>query len=122
MKAAPRIEISANTADRAAYLVARFETIRNDPLRIRSIIENLRAKHSNGAVSEWLSLAESRQFCPLAEQLIEHHYDPRYVKHREDCRRQAKLAIELKDMSRGSLEFAAASIAAAVDDIANSTE
>ena len=117
MQSAHRIEIKASQADRAEYLVARFEPVRTDGPRIRRIIESLRPYHSGNAISEWLALADSGEFCPLAEQLIERHYDPRYVKHRDVCRSKMKHMIELKDMSRGSLEIAAAGIAAAVDEL-----
>lgn len=117
MQAARRIEIKANRADRAEYLVARFEPVRTDGPRVRRIIESLRAYHSGNSISEWLALADSGKFCALAEQLIERHYDPRYVKHREACRSMMEHSIELKDMSPGSLEIAAASIAAAIDDM-----
>lgn len=117
MQAAHRIEIKADKADRAEYLVARFEPVRTDGPRIRRIIESLRPYHSGNAISAWLDLAESGEFCPLAEQLIERHYDPRYAKHRDACRSKMKHSIELKDMSRVSLETAAASVAAAVDEM-----
>ena len=117
MQVAHRIEIKADQADRAEYLVARFEPVRTDGPRIRRIIESLRPYHSGNAISEWLALAEADEFCALAEQLIERHYDPRYAKHRDACRSNMKRSIELKNMSRDSLETAAASVAAAVGEM-----
>lgn len=110
MLAAPRIELTADAADRAGYLADRFKSFESDRARLRESLAQLSRFHSRETLAEWMKLAESGSLAVLAGQLIELHYDPRYRKHRADGS-QSPQRLELKDLSKASFQNAARSIA-----------
>jgi tRNA 2-selenouridine synthase len=82
MLAAPRVAIAAPRAARAEYLARAYSDLIADPARLEATIGLLRPLHSGEVIAGWLKLAASRDYVPLAHDLIERHYDPRYDKHR----------------------------------------
>ena len=116
MLAAPRIELAANAADRARYLADRFKFFERDRSRLRESLAQLDRFHSRETLAEWMRLAESGSLAALAGELMEHHYDPRYRKHRSDGL-QSPQRLELKDLSEEGLENAARDVADIVKKI-----
>lgn len=79
---APRIELEASRADRAAYLARAYQDVTADPTRLLATLDQLRPYHPAKRIEIWQGLAAAGAFADLAEGLMEHHYDPRYAKHR----------------------------------------
>ncbi len=77
MKAAPRIEIEAPLAARAAFLAEAYSDLWADRDRLRGKIEILR-RHRGGLVDDWLALLNAGEAEALARALIADHYDPTY--------------------------------------------
>ncbi|AWB49554.1 tRNA 2-selenouridine(34) synthase MnmH [Gemmobacter aquarius] len=82
MVAAPRVAIAASRAARAGYLVTAYADMVADPARLDGILASLRAAHPADVIADWRVMAAAGRFVELAEALMEHHYDPRYGKHR----------------------------------------
>ncbi|MFV0492841.1 MAG: tRNA 2-selenouridine(34) synthase MnmH [Pseudorhodobacter sp.] len=82
MTEAPRIVIRAPLEARAAYLVRAYADLRADPEQLQLAIGWLRGQHSNEVLDRWQAMARAQSFAPLAQDLMERHYDPRYAKHR----------------------------------------
>lgn len=83
MRAAPRIAIAAATSARAQYLTRAYADIIADGARLAEVIDKLRKAHPAEQILTWQSMALAGDFAPLAEGLMQLHYDPRYEKHRE---------------------------------------
>ncbi len=109
MTRAPRISITAPAAARAAYLTQAYADICADGTRLATVIDRLRPAHAADQIADWQALALSGDFAPLAESLMQHHYDPRYEKHR------ARMQVGLTDLPTASLT--AADLASLADRI-----
>lgn len=79
---APRFSIEASRDARADYLVQGYSDIVADKQRLIDVLSRLRHAHSADQITDWLKMAADGQFLALAASLMEHHYDPRYSKHR----------------------------------------
>lgn len=97
MTRAPRISISAPAAARATYLTSAYADICADGARLSGVIDRLRPAHAAEQIAEWQALALTGDFTPLAESLMQRHYDPRYEKHR------ARMEVGLTDLPVDSL-------------------
>ena len=82
MVAAPRVTLQVPRAARAAYLARAYGDLTEDGARLAEVVGKLRPAHSAEVIEGWLALAEAGAFADLAEGLMQHHYDPRYEKHR----------------------------------------
>ncbi|MDP2082173.1 MAG: tRNA 2-selenouridine(34) synthase MnmH [Pseudotabrizicola sp.] len=82
MVQAPRIAISAPLDARARYLSHAYTDLVSDSARLDAALHQLRPSHSAERIAEWQDLAQTDQFTALASGLMQHHYDPRYAKHR----------------------------------------
>jgi len=82
MQAAPRVAIEAARGARAGYLVEAYSDLVTDREGLARVIARLRHAHPAPRIAEWLALAEAGDYVTLADALMEHHYDPRYAKHR----------------------------------------
>jgi len=82
MCAAPRVEIAAPLAARAAYLTRAYADLTADPDRLLARIESLRHFHSAETIEIWMQAARAGDFATLAQGLMAAHYDPRYNRHR----------------------------------------
>lgn len=82
MCAAPRIRIAAPLVARARYLTRAYADLTDDRDRLAEVVSSLRPLHPADLIADWLSMAQSGQFEPLAAGLMESHYDRRYEKHR----------------------------------------
>lgn len=111
MCAAPRIAIEAPLPARAAYLTTAYADLIADPVRLDQIIGLLRPMHPAMRIAEWQALAGTHQFAALAEQLMAHHYDPRYAKHRSKVTVPVT-SVEAASLAPADLPALAARIAA----------
>lgn len=83
MTSAPRLALEAPVCERATYLARSYADITEDPARLAQTLAALRPYHPAERIAQWLALAATGGFGDLAAELITHHYDPRYRKHRE---------------------------------------
>jgi tRNA 2-selenouridine synthase len=83
MRPAPRIELRADAAERARFLVTAYADFLENPAAVARAIERLRPFHSKETIETWLALAAARDYEPLAAALIQTHYDPLYERGRK---------------------------------------
>ena len=113
MQAAPRIELSAPVALRAAYLVRAYADLTANPAALMPRLERLVPLQGRARVEEWTGLAETGEYEALARALIEHHYDPRYRKSR--ARHEAEVtSLEADALDDSGIEQLATDAAEAV--------
>ncbi|GLS86629.1 tRNA 2-selenouridine synthase [Cypionkella aquatica] len=82
MQSAPRIAIAAEVPARAAYLLRAYSDMTADAARLLRIVEQLRPFHAADRIAAWQAMAGAGDFAELAAGLMQHHYDPRYARHR----------------------------------------
>ena len=111
MQVAPRIEISAPPAMRAAHLLCAYPDLVSDAARLDAVLARLRPLHPAGTVADWRAKAAAGEFAAMAEGLIERHYDPRYARHR------ARSADPLRVFGAASLDDAG--LDALADEVAS---
>ncbi len=118
MQSAPRIAISAPAAERARYLTRSYTDLIKDTDRLIQIINQLRPAHAAEVIEDWLGWVQSGQFEALAADLMQRHYDPRYIKHRArvDDGRIFEIAVDRLD--EGDLPGIALQVAAMVKALA----
>ncbi|MEI4486247.1 tRNA 2-selenouridine(34) synthase MnmH [Frigidibacter sp. MR17.14] len=95
--AAPRIEIAAPLPERAAYLARAYADVSADPARLSDTLDRLRPLQPAETVDRWQALAAAGDLLPLAAELMERHYDPRYSRHR------ARVAVPVTPFATDSL-------------------
>jgi tRNA 2-selenouridine synthase len=98
MRVAPRLAIAAPRAARAAYLLRAYADMVADPAALAEVLEKLRPLHPAERMELWLAQAASGDFACLAEGLMQHHYDPRYDKHR------ARMDAEFSELATPGLD------------------
>ncbi len=113
MVGARRITVTVPAGARAEYLTRAYADVTADRGRLTGIIGQLRTQHAAEVIEGWTGLAAAGAFRDLAEDLMLHHYDPRYGKHR------ARMAVPVTDIAGDALDEAgigrlAAEVAAAV--------
>ena len=97
MSAAPRLAIAAPRAARASYLTRAYRDMVEDAEKLAGVIGLLRMSHPKERIDHWLDLAARGAFAELADGLMEHHYDPRYEKHR------ARMAGRVEEVTAAAL-------------------
>ena len=97
MVAAPRVAIAAPRSARAEYLARAYADLTCDADRLAATVGLLRPMHAAEVIEDWLGLAASGQFAPLADSLMERHYDPRYGKHRD------RMAVPFQEVAADDL-------------------
>ena len=117
MVAAPRVAIAAPRLARAEYLTRAYSDMIADGDRLAAVIELLRQSHAQTQVDDWQRLAGAGDFVALADSLMQHHYDPRYDKHRA---RMGGTMVEVPTAGLGAddLPALAAAVAAQVGLVA----
>ncbi|MEM6386764.1 MAG: tRNA 2-selenouridine(34) synthase MnmH [Pseudomonadota bacterium] len=82
MRASPRIEIVAPISVRAAYLCRAYRDLTSNEEALVARLRRLVRIQGHARVDAWVELAQQGAFPELAQELMEHHYDPRYGKKR----------------------------------------
>lgn len=98
MKKAPRIELSAPMDARAKYLRHAYDDIFSNGPELARILSGLIPIQGRDRVERWLEFAKSEQFLPLITELMQDHYDPRYLKSRNRLEHEVH-ALEVKSLS-----------------------
>lgn len=114
MQAAPRIAIAAPPDARARYLTRAYGDLIADPARLLDIIAKLRPSHAAERITAWQGMAATGQYEALAAALMEHHYDPRYLKHRDRVAQGRLTEIAAPALAAGDLPGIAGQVAKAV--------
>ena len=102
MVAAPRIAIAAPREARALYLTRAYRDMVEDAAKLAAVIDLLRGAHAHDQVDDWQELAQAGAFAALADSLMQHHYDPRYDKHRA---RATGSFVEVATVSLGEADL-----------------
>jgi len=89
---APRLALDAPLPERAAYLARAYADVVADPARLLATLDRLRPYQPADRIAEWQALAGAGAHEALAAALMEHHYDPRYRKHR------ARVTVPVTDL------------------------
>ncbi len=82
MRRAPRIRLEADLAERGAHLARAYGDIATDRARLARTIDLLRPYHPAERIATWKELADAGALEALAEELVAHHYDPKYARQR----------------------------------------
>ena len=80
LRTAPRIRLLAPVAQRARYQAQAYRDLSETPETLTELLSKLLPYVGRARLEEWDDLIAERQFTPLAQSLIEHHYDARYAK------------------------------------------
>jgi len=83
MTAAPRINVTAPLAARAAYLTEAYADIIDDPILLRDRLQPLRNLRGHAVVDGWEALLNAGDFSALATALMDQHYDAAYTRSRK---------------------------------------
>ena len=113
MCAAPRVELRAPLAARAAYLCRAYADLTDDPTVLQAQIDRLRPYHAAATIAAWQVLADVGDWSTLASGLIADHYDPRYGKTAVQREVDAQI-VELADLDDQTLIIAAKRLAAQI--------
>jgi tRNA 2-selenouridine synthase len=116
MVEAPRIVITAPLAERAAYLARAYSDVTADAAILQHRIGLLTPMHGREVIGRWQALATSGAFEELACDLMQHHYDLRYARHRARMPDPAAV-IAAYALNEGALPALAMRIGAALQDI-----
>ncbi len=104
---APRFDISAPIAARAAHLVGEYGDLTSAPDKLNAVLDKLVRFHGHARVDAWRALAAAGEFARMSAELIEEHYDPRYAR---ISREEAPVIerLDLHDLDEATLAKAAA--------------
>jgi tRNA 2-selenouridine synthase len=115
MLAAPRITVAATLGDRATYLAQAYADLSADPDRLEQKLAGLVNHVGHDKIAQWSTMIADKAFRDLARDLIEHHYDARYAKSRQEAAvGAARIEIALDPQG---LQSAAERITQAVCDL-----
>ncbi len=103
MGAAPRIEIVAPLAVRAAYLARAYADMIADEAGFSAGLQALGPYHSREVISDWQTLRRDGAYEALAADLMARHYDARYAKSRARHTGAVAARVQAGDLSEAAL-------------------
>ncbi len=110
MKAAPRIEVTAEIGLRTAYLTAAYDDILSDRAGMREKLAPLVRLRGHEVVEGWLNRLDTGDKAGLTRALMEQHYDPAYTKARGANPAERIGRIRAAGLDRPGLEEMAAKV------------
>ena len=110
MRSSCRIVISAPVKARAKYLEKQYFELIKDKKRFLEKLNSLKPIQGYERIEFWSSLFETKNYADLAQELIIHHYDPRYKQSSEKNGDLEVMTIELKNLEPRDLMGAAEKI------------
>ena len=78
MKSAPLIEIAMSAQNRARFLIKEYLYLQSNPQALYKLFDAMNYRHGIKKTGYWRSLADSKNWQELANDLINSHYDPAY--------------------------------------------
>ena len=114
MQAAPRVTVEAPRAARAAYLARAYADLAADRAAFAAVLDDLRPYQPRERVEGWHAMLAAGALEPLASDLMEHHYDPRYARSRARANGQGDRVVKADSLDPGALPGLALRIAAEV--------
>ena len=118
MQAAPRVALSVPPLARARYLSRAYGDLIADPDRLAQILDSMKPVHAAEVIEGWQAMAGAGQYEALAASLMERHYDPRYVKHRDRVAKGRFIEIAAPRLEKADLPGLADKVAGAVRGMA----
>jgi tRNA 2-selenouridine synthase len=112
---APRIELAAEPAARARYLVEAYADIIADRAALETAFERLPVHPSAKRLEGWRALADAGSFAELAQTVMALHYDPAYERARKKHGRRLLAQVPLDPCDPASQETAADAVLRALD-------
>ncbi len=109
--AAPRIEIEAPIAARAAYLTAAYDDILSDAGALTAKLDPLRYHRGHEVVDGWLQLIATGDKAGVTRALMEQHYDPAYLKSRRSQGIDQLATVSARSLDAGGIAKAASDVA-----------
>ncbi len=100
MTRAPRLVLDIPRPARADYLTRAYADLIADPTRTRAVVDQLRPQHPAERIAEWQAMIGAGAWRELADSLMQHHYDPRYARHR------ARMAVPHVEIAGRALDGA----------------
>lgn len=112
MIAADHVMISAPLGARVQYLTQAYGDLLANVELLCTKLELLRAYHGAERVASWQQMAQAGDFALLAQELVTHHYDPRYQKSQSRHARAPLATIALQGLTDADLDAAVVDILA----------
>ncbi|MBL8556116.1 MAG: tRNA 2-selenouridine(34) synthase MnmH [Phenylobacterium sp.] len=109
---ASRIELIAEPAARARYLVGAYSDIAEDRVALDAALGRLPVRVSGERLATWRGLADAGDFAGLAQAIMALHYDPAYDRSRKKHDRPLRGAVGLDPTDPADFEAAADAVAA----------
>ena len=111
MCAAPRVEVSAPLAARAAFFPAAYPDLVGNPGVFSDIVGRLRRLHGAEQIAAWQAQIAGGDFEGVAAGLIAAHYDPRYAKSQARFAHNLVGQLHLDQLDPAALDAATAPLA-----------
>jgi len=105
MRAAPCIQLLADTATRVALLREEYAHFLNDPAALMTQLDCLVALRGHARVAAWKALALAGRWDELISELLHEHYDPSYRRSLEHNYVGLHQAMSLRATSAHAEEF-----------------
>ncbi len=103
------VRVEAPVAARARFLTRAYPDLVEDADLLHTRIERLRPYQAKDRIAAWHELADREAFTALAEELIAHHYDPRYRRTGREGRRKIGV-VAADDLTDADLARVAARV------------
>ena len=116
MRAAPRVEVTAEPGARARFLAATYAELVEDRERVAALLRHLVPLRGRATVERWLDLLGAERFEELAAALMVEHYDPAYGRSRERHAAPILASVDAGTLEDADLAQAAARVAQAVGE------
>jgi tRNA 2-selenouridine synthase len=107
MLRAPRIELTAPLAARAAYLVESYPEIIADRPLLEAVLSRLEVYPGRKRLEAWKLMADAGAFQDLVSDVVERHYDPSYTRFSRRDSRPKLGAVALPSLDEAAQAAAA---------------
>ncbi|QUD90621.1 tRNA 2-selenouridine(34) synthase MnmH [Phenylobacterium montanum] len=114
MQTAPRIELVVPRAERARYLTEAYGDIIADAAALEEAFRRLPVYPAQKRLIEWRKWIAAGDYVPLAEALMELHYDPAYARGRRKHGVEPLAQVAIDRLDEAGLEAAAEAVAQSV--------
>jgi tRNA 2-selenouridine synthase len=110
MCAAPRLRLVVPLAARVGYLTEAYGDIIADRALLADTLARLRPLYAAEVIAQWQARAAAGEIAALAEDLMRHHYDPRYEKHRSRHGGSGDVELAVSGLSSAELSALATKV------------